>query len=369
MKKFKISFCITCMNRLHHLITTLPQNIDDNKDYPNLEFVLLNYNSQDEMETWVNTNMATYISSGLVKYYRTPDPAFFLRSHSKNMALRLATGDILCNINADHFIGKNFAEYVNEVFNRDPQVVITCDDFFKTKPDYKVAADVLGKVCVKREDFNQVSGFDEKFINYGFEDIDFINRLELSGLKRSFIEDPSFLKFISHSIDERFSLKDLVNNVHASYFHYITPTETQILVLYKDHSYKSGTFIDSSAVDSDNPQFSYLIRDIYFEITMKEVNCEEGTWKDSGDYLVFPTECLTKGRVNDFDTLFSETLNKTFYRITDPNIIQDMENFMHLYPGMAIMEQNLRNKKIVVNKEFGNGRVYKNFDSEKLIYL
>ena len=49
----KISFCTVCMNRLQYLMQTLPVNIAGNIDYPNLEFVVLNYNSKDDMENWI----------------------------------------------------------------------------------------------------------------------------------------------------------------------------------------------------------------------------------------------------------------------------------------------------------------------------
>jgi len=48
-KHFKISFCIVCMNRLHQLSQTLLQNIRDNEDYSELEFIVLDYNSNDGM--------------------------------------------------------------------------------------------------------------------------------------------------------------------------------------------------------------------------------------------------------------------------------------------------------------------------------
>ncbi|WP_158563357.1 hypothetical protein [Chitinophaga silvatica] len=47
MEPLKISFCTVCMGRLHHLRQTLLQNIADNTTYDNLEFVILDCNSED----------------------------------------------------------------------------------------------------------------------------------------------------------------------------------------------------------------------------------------------------------------------------------------------------------------------------------
>ncbi len=54
----KISFCTTSMNRLKHLQETLIQNLENNLNTPDLEveFVVLNYNSQDDMHEWMTTD-------------------------------------------------------------------------------------------------------------------------------------------------------------------------------------------------------------------------------------------------------------------------------------------------------------------------
>src|SRR5258708_30050005 len=43
----KISICTVCMNRTAQLAQTLPVNIIDNINHPNIEFIILDYNSKD----------------------------------------------------------------------------------------------------------------------------------------------------------------------------------------------------------------------------------------------------------------------------------------------------------------------------------
>lgn len=62
------------MNRLHHLEQTLLTNILDNADYPDLEFVLLDYNSTDQLEQYVKTSLQQYIDNGTLVYYKTNGP-------------------------------------------------------------------------------------------------------------------------------------------------------------------------------------------------------------------------------------------------------------------------------------------------------
>ncbi|TDX00979.1 glycosyltransferase family 2 protein [Dinghuibacter silviterrae] len=348
-----ISFCTVCMNRLHQLKRTLLQNIRDNEDYPDLEFILLDYNSQDGMAEWVYENCQEYLATGKLVYYRTYSPAVFNHSHSKNVAFTLATGDIVCSINADHYTGRNYAHYVHDAFEKGNNIVLTPIDFFKTKGNHRPPGDVMGKVCVKKSDFLSVNGFDESMGNYGFEDYDFINRLEMSGVRRVLIEDPSFLEFIAHSDEERYSTGKLTGHLDSVYIHYCSPAITKIIFLYKDSRFEEGTIIDNYSIDADNPIFAYTPRNSRFEFSLKEQHWNTGRWNWNGSQdkmLFYP----------DTGTRFSF---ESYFPVSDPGIVQDAVRFRHLLASRSIMEQNLETKKIMVNPlGFGRDIIFKNFN-------
>ena len=94
-KTKKIAFCITCMNRLHHLQQTLGKNLQDNFLPDDVEFILLDYNSKDGLEQWVHHNMMQYIESGILVYCKTTEPQYYFRNHARNMAFRLANAGIV----------------------------------------------------------------------------------------------------------------------------------------------------------------------------------------------------------------------------------------------------------------------------------
>jgi len=164
----KISFCITCMNRRHHLEKTLKKNIQDNYLPGNVEFVLLDYNSSDHLEEWVNEEMGNYITSGLLVYYKTKTPVYYHRSHSRNMVFRLAKGDILCNLDADNFLGEGFALNMIDEFSRNSNIFYTSDLSLN---------DIFGRVVMLSEDFFSIRGYNELLEGYGFEDVDLYVRL------------------------------------------------------------------------------------------------------------------------------------------------------------------------------------------------
>src|SRR5688572_15135597 len=125
----RISLCTTCMGRLHHLKETLPRNLEDNKDCPELEFVVLDYNSPDSTGAWLHETYPDLIHSGRLKYFRTTEPKYFHMAHSKHVAHRLATGDIVCNVDADNFTGPGFASKLAEMFLRGPRRLVVTGDW------------------------------------------------------------------------------------------------------------------------------------------------------------------------------------------------------------------------------------------------
>lgn len=194
-KYYKISFCTTSMNRLMHVKKTLLKNIKDNKDYPNIEFVIFDYNSTDGLKEWVESSCKEYLNSGILKYYRTDEPKYFHMAHAKNMSHKLATGDVLCNVDADNFTNKNFAFYINCVFNQDKDSVGTNEWEIYKKNNL---GDFGGRIFISKENFKKLNGYDEKFIGWGHEDLDFKDRAIKFGLKKITIPI-YFLKCIQHN--------------------------------------------------------------------------------------------------------------------------------------------------------------------------
>lgn len=193
----KISFCTTCKGRLHHLKRTLPVNLERNAAYPNSEFVILDYNSQDGLCDWIKDNFQDEIDSGKLTYARNPEPVHFHMAHAKNMAHRLASGDILVNLDADNYLGQDFAFYINSVFSEFDSVFL-----HSPKGHKRVVGGCGGRIAVRRQDFMQAGGYDERFSGWSHDDKNFIQRLKAMGLSSHLI-DISYLNRIRHKKNER----------------------------------------------------------------------------------------------------------------------------------------------------------------------
>jgi len=172
--RLKISMCITCMDRLGDLQQTLPKNIKENSDYPNVEFVLLDYNSKDNLGDWIKNNMMQYIESGILNYYRTEEPKFYSMTHSRNVAFKLARGDIVNSVDADNFTNPGFATYLNKMAQIAPNKAVFA----------KGRRLLHGRIGFYKSEFIELlGGYDEDIHDYGHDDKDLWWRAMLQGWK------------------------------------------------------------------------------------------------------------------------------------------------------------------------------------------
>lgn len=348
-KKYKISFCTVCMNRLHHLKKTLPKNIKDNLSYGKIEFVLINYNSQDGMDSWVNKEMLPYIEKGILKYYKTSEPNYFRMSHSKNVAAKMATGDIICNIDADNYAGPGFAKYLNSIFTNNKQIYVIADS--KIAP-----SDCFGKISVLRSDFYKLRGYDEKMIGYGGEDSDFCHRLKQLNKNPHFIKDSIFLNAISHSGTLR--VENSINSIYKIYLNYIDYANTEILCLYNNKTFKKGRIIFNPWINASSIENLFknekIKKDPYgvFNNTFNT-----GNWKKlEKDNILLEFNNDTKVIKYKIEGSLIKSKGIIFHQVLGKENIADKALLVELLNNLLTALINKKESKIVVN-ENGFGEI------------
>jgi hypothetical protein len=198
----RIAFCTTCKNRTQHLEKTLPRNLADNADYPNLVQVVLDYSSQDHLIPYLKLNHIEALLSGRLVVYQFSDPGPFRMAHAKNMAHRLGMmegADILVNLDADNYTGKGFAGYIAEQFSQ-------VDVFLWSgiiKGQGKRFRGCSGRIVVTPDAFLKTGGYDEKYDTWAPDDKDFNARLQRMGYTAVEI-DRRYLEAIPHNDGLRF---------------------------------------------------------------------------------------------------------------------------------------------------------------------
>lgn len=366
----KISFCTVSMNRLVHLKRTLIQNIEDNIDYPSLEFNLLDYNSTDGLEDWARTGLRQYLDAGILKYYRTMEPLFFDRSHSRNMIFRLSGGDIVCNLDADNYTGKGFAFFLNRQFQESaPDCIITPERVIRREED----RNTYGRICIPRPLFLRVNGFDEKMKGYGFEDTDLIYRVKQQGAEERFIVEKDFLGSISHSHELRVKEDELANRLDAVLIGYRSHYCSEVIFLLNNGHYESAIFIDMTIVrclDSIPKGIDPTPGTEEYELAVLEDQRQEGDWQRIGTGLILTAADRVELEEVPFQDgfAFASRYGQYFLPVTDRALIDQL---VYVYPQIKNrnrMDANLKDKTQVNPSGFGIGRVELNF-SDELIEL
>ncbi len=184
---YKISFCTTCKDRLEFLKKTLPANLEACKDYPNVEFVILDYDCPKGTAEWVKSTFPDEIHSGRIRVARHEPAPDFKMSHAKNMAHRLATGDILVNLDADNLLTPGTAEWLNREFHKNFNVIVRPSRLATALLNHSgllECAGLYGRIAMSGEMFKKVRGYNEERYNgYGGDDEDILNRVRLTGTK------------------------------------------------------------------------------------------------------------------------------------------------------------------------------------------
>jgi len=358
--RFKISFCTVVKNRLHHLKETLPKNITDNSDCDALQFVVLDYNSTDGLEQWMQENMRGHISSGKLIYYRTNEPQYFKRSHSRNMAFTLADGKFICNLDADNFAGKGFASFLITSFEHDENIFLSARGNTK-QPD------LLGRICCRKSDFFSIGGYDEAMEGYGFEDFDLINRLNLFGLKKVVI-DEMYLDAIAHSDKERISGEKNLNTLSRFYISHINPSKSEVLLLFKDSTYHMAKVIDCKTVHASNYAFAFTPPDYDYEYTLQEKNWKAGTWIENDAALILSKSKTQKSNYQKSDQGTLKQNSRTYFTINDEEMVDNIIFFHSQFINRNKMRENISNNRVrLSDQQPGKGIVFKNFDYSRPI--
>lgn len=160
-----ISLCVPCMNRTYDLKKVMPSWIKAANASPPVEIVVLDYNSQDDLQEYVDKARDELdITSGnrliCPKYDRRE---YFHMAHARNLSVLSSAGDYVVCSCADIGLAENFFEVVRSLIN--------------TGAVWMRPSRYRGVVVVKREEFIDAGGYDERFEFYGPEDNDLEERL------------------------------------------------------------------------------------------------------------------------------------------------------------------------------------------------
>lgn len=223
---------------------------------------------------------------------------------------------------------------------------------------------------MSKSDFLKVRGYNEKFAGYGFEDIEFYNRLQESGLKQIYSSKNEYYKAITHSHELRLKEEKLYAEPFALYLQYISPYKVAFILAYHNGSATFGRLINNYNKNFNDMLYEQLDitkREISdYRRTVLESNLDYGVWhmiSDSKIYFSFNKYIYSFKKNND--SLIDE--KGVFYKIMDKKLYDE---FM-LFLSDAINYNTYKNQynQTINPHGFGLGKVIKNFNDSEPIFI
>lgn len=190
-----ISACIPCMNRTYDLKRTLPSIIRAANASPPVEILVLNYNSQDDLEEYIDKVRTRRFTKGVTLcYYKYTKRNYYHLAHAYNLSIRLSAGEYFAVIGTDSILSADYFKAIRKKLEEDDYVWLY----------NKVYGGII--VCQKRE-FVEAGGYDERFEMYGPEDKELELRLHRRGGKMGILP-PGLLEMIETSRKAKFANYD-----------------------------------------------------------------------------------------------------------------------------------------------------------------
>lgn len=192
----EVTIIVPMMDRADDLSGSLPGFLA--QDYPKLTVAIVDLGSEDDLPAVLTAN-----PDERVLHIRTPRPRYFNFSRARNIGVRYTSGDLLFFLNGDNrFVDSgHLTRIVTDYLTREtadtqwyrawrngaslPPLVPRVSLPLETGATRKVYAHCLGSpLLVGRTIAQALGGFNENLTDWGFEDTDFVARLEYAGYGR-----------------------------------------------------------------------------------------------------------------------------------------------------------------------------------------
>lgn len=179
----RISLCTSICNRAHQFKHVFTKNIKIIAATPNVEWVILNYNSTDDLDQFMLTQLDVDKGRGKVVYLRETSGRSWHASCAKNIAHRSSSGDIVMNLDADNYIG-DAIEQMKNCYRWDQLGALHNWSGVHMDGTY-------GRISARRQVFMDLHGYDEEFYPMGYQDTDLVMRMIGSGARVGLKRCPS----------------------------------------------------------------------------------------------------------------------------------------------------------------------------------
>lgn len=164
-----ISLCAPCHNRTYDLKIALPTWIEAANFSPPAEIIVLNYNSPDDLEEYMEKMQSVHLAEGnSLVHLKYTGRNYYHMAHARNLAVLSSSGEYFIGLSADSLMSKNSIKAIRKYI---AEYNVT---WMRIRKNF-------GIIICKRDEFIDAGGYDERFEFYGPEDKDLGARLMRRG--------------------------------------------------------------------------------------------------------------------------------------------------------------------------------------------
>jgi len=211
------SIISTCKNRLSHLTQTLPSFLHQfnssfqfRQDY---EVIIVDYGCPEKTYSKVLQLNQKFKFPNLKVILVQSNTEEWNPGRARNIGANQATQSYLFFVDADMILQPSVLLTLEKIIKKINPVIIK-------KNIYKGTKDKNGTCVIRRKEFHEVKGYNEKGIGYCYEDIDIYNRLEKYRKNYIYKETEIKIQPIHHGweLRNKFNkIKDFDKNIETYY--------------------------------------------------------------------------------------------------------------------------------------------------------
>jgi glycosyltransferase involved in cell wall biosynthesis len=168
----RISLCTTCHNRAYQFKQVFDQNLSAVLNDADVEWVILNYNSNDDLDSFMLSRLSD--ANGKIVYAREKTAQSWHSSIAKNISHKIASGDALMNLDCDNYIG-NALEIIRSKLRGNLGGLHLWSGWY--------GDGTYGRIVVRKQHFFAAGGYDESFYPMAHQDTDLLYRLCTMGIE------------------------------------------------------------------------------------------------------------------------------------------------------------------------------------------